>query len=114
MEIGKIAGTASAVLGMLLKKYGRTTQYTEGKVTQVDVTADINYGENRTVRFTDQIVAEPRKKEDPPMSKPGDSGSAVLNDNNELVGLLFAGSDTTTVINRIENVFSALNLTLCN
>ncbi len=105
LQIGAISGTASAVLNMPLQKFGRTTLFTQGQVTQVDVTADINYGENRTVRFTDQIMAGA-------MSKPGDSGSAVLNNNNELVGLLFAGSDTSTVINRIENVFSALNLTL--
>lgn len=105
LNIGAISGTASAVLGMPLRKSGRTTGYTEGQVTQVDVTADISYGENRTVRFTDQIMAGA-------MSQPGDSGSAVLNNNNELVGLLFAGSETNTIINRIENVFSALNLTL--
>jgi hypothetical protein len=46
------------------------------------------------------------------MSQGGDSGSAVLADNNHLVGLLFAGSDTTTVINRIQNVFSALGVSV--
>jgi len=46
------------------------------------------------------------------MSQGGDSGSAVLNNTDNLVGLLFAGSDTTTIINRIENVFSALGLSL--
>jgi hypothetical protein len=44
------------------------------------------------------------------MSQGGDSGSAVLDGNNRLVGLLFAGSDTTTIINRIENVFGALGV----
>jgi hypothetical protein len=105
LNIGAIKGTASAVLGMPLKKTGRTTNYTEGQVTQVDVTANVGYGENRTALFTDQIMAGA-------ISQPGDSGSAILNNNDELVGLLFAGSDTTTIINRIENVFSALNLTL--
>ncbi len=105
LNIGAIKGTASAVLGMPLKKTGRTTNYTEGQVTQVDVTANVSYGENRTALFTDQIMAGA-------ISQPGDSGSAILNNNDELVGLLFAGSDTTTIINRIENVFSALNLTL--
>jgi len=105
LHIGAIKGTASAILGMPIRKSGRTTGYTEGQVTQVDVTADVSYGENRTVRFTDQFMAGA-------MSQPGDSGSAVLNGNNELVGLLFAGSDTSTIMNRIENVFSALNLTL--
>jgi hypothetical protein len=36
----------------------------------------------------------------------------VLDDSNRLVGLLFAGSDTTTVINRIENVFSLLGVSV--
>jgi len=46
------------------------------------------------------------------MSQGGDSGSAVLDDRNNLVGLLFAGSDNSTIMNRIENVFSALGLSL--
>ena len=44
------------------------------------------------------------------MSQGGDSGSAVLDEQDRLVGLLFAGSDQTTILNRIENVFDALNL----
>jgi len=32
--------------------------------------------------------------------------------NKELVGLLFAGSDQTTIINPIQKVFAALNLNL--
>ena len=46
------------------------------------------------------------------MSQGGDSGSAVLDDRRRLVGLLFAGSDNTTILNRIQNVFEALELTL--
>ena len=41
----------------------------------------------------------------------GDSGSAVLDEQNRLTGLLFAGSDSTTIINRIEHVFGALGVT---
>ena len=46
------------------------------------------------------------------MSAGGDSGSAVLTDDNYLVGLLFAGSDKVTICNRIENVFTLLNVHL--
>jgi hypothetical protein len=46
------------------------------------------------------------------MSQGGDSGSAVLDGEKRLVGLLFAGSDNSTIINRIEHVFSALGLSL--
>jgi hypothetical protein len=74
-------------------------------IEQVDVTVDVEYGTGRTARFTDQLVAGP-------MSQGGDSGSAVLDNNNRLVGLLFAGSDQNTIINRIENVFSALDISL--
>ncbi|HHJ53434.1 MAG TPA: hypothetical protein ENJ89_09590, partial [Caldithrix abyssi] len=44
------------------------------------------------------------------MSAGGDSGSAVLNEQNEIVGLLFAGSSRSTIINRIQNVFSLLGV----
>lgn len=104
LEIGTIAGVAEADLGTALKKSGRTTGLTTGEVLQVDVTADVSYGAGRTARFTDQLLAGA-------MSQGGDSGSAVLDDSNRLVGLLFAGSDTTTIINRIAHVFSALGVT---
>ena len=69
------------------------------------MTVDVQYGPGRVARFTDQLLAGP-------MSQGGDSGSAVLDNGNRLVGLLFAGSENSTVINRIEHVFSALALTL--
>jgi hypothetical protein len=105
LEIGTIAGTASGELDMAVKKSGRTTEFTTGVIEQVDVTVDVEYGTGRTARFTDQLVAGP-------MSQGGDSGSAVLDTNNRLIGLLFAGSDQNTIINRIENVFSALDISL--
>ena len=44
------------------------------------------------------------------MSQGGDSGSAVLDDQKRVVGLLYAGSDTTTLINPIQDVLTALNV----
>lgn len=102
--IGFPIGTLSAELGDPLIKSGRTTEVTTGKVEQVDVTVQVQYGEGKIAVFTDQIMAGA-------MSAPGDSGSAVLSDE-FLVGLLFAGSETTTIINRIEHVFTALGLSL--
>jgi hypothetical protein len=103
LEIGSIVGVAEADLGTAVKKSGRTTGLTTGEILQVDVTADVSYGPGQTARFTDQLLAGA-------MSQGGDSGSAVLDDQNRLVGLLFAGSDTTTIINRIQNVFEALGV----
>ena len=105
LEIGTIKGLIQGELGMAIKKSGRTTGLTTGKIVQVDVTVNVQYGAGRIARFTDQLMAGP-------MSQGGDSGSAVLDNNNNLVGLLFAGSDTSTIISRIDNVFSALGLSL--
>ena len=105
INIGPIQGTVQGELGMAVKKSGRTTGFTTGEIQQVDVTANVQYGAGQIAVFTDQLLAGA-------MSQGGDSGSAVLDDNNRLTGLLFAGSDTTTIINRIENVFSALGVSL--
>ena len=104
-EIGRIRGTAEAGLGAGVKKSGRTTGFTTGEILQTDVTADVSYGAGRTARFTDQLLAGA-------MSQGGDSGSAVLDSEDRLVGLLFAGSETTTIINRIGHVFDALGVSL--
>jgi len=103
LEIGPLSGVGSGELGMAIKKSGRTTALTTGEIQQVDVTANVQYGDNKIARFTDQLLAGA-------MSQGGDSGSAVLDTQNRLIGLLFAGSDTTTIINRIEHVFSALGV----
>jgi len=104
-QIGAINGSASGELGMAIKKSGRTTGLTTGEILQVDVTANVQYGAGKMALFTDQLMAGA-------MSQGGDSGSAVLDESNRLVGLLFAGSDQSTIINRIQNVFSALGVSL--
>jgi hypothetical protein len=105
LEIGTITGFRSAELGMAIRKSGRTTGLTTDTIQQVDVTANVSYGGTSVARFTDQLLAGP-------MSKGGDSGSAVVDAGTNLVGLLFAGSDTTTIINRIEHVFTGLQVHL--
>jgi hypothetical protein len=104
LGIGPIQGTAQGTLGMRVKKSGRTTGLTTGEILQVDVTVNVQYGTGRIAQFADQLMAGA-------MSQGGDSGSAVLDDQNRLTGLLFAGSDTTTIINRVEHVFAALGVT---
>ena len=105
LQIGSIQGVAEAILGMSIQKNGRTTGFTTGEILQVDVTVSVDYREAGVARFTDQLIATP-------MSAGGDSGSAVLNDNKEIVGLLFAGSDASTIINPIQAVFAALGVGL--
>lgn len=105
LGIGTISGMAEGLLSMNIKKSGRTTGFTEGIIEQVDVTVRVNFGAGKTALFTDQLIAGG-------MSQGGDSGSVVLNSDNEIVGLLFAGSTNTTIINRIQNVFSELGVNL--
>ena len=105
LGIGEIAGVGEAELGMNVQKSGRTTGYTTGTIQQIDVTVNVQYGAGRVGQFTDQLIAGD-------MSQGGDSGSAVLDMDNNIVGLLFAGSDTVTIMNRIQNVFTALNITI--
>ena len=105
LGIGEIEGVREGDLGLAVQKSGRTTGYTTGTIQQIDVTVNVQYGGGRVGQFADQLIAGD-------MSQGGDSGSAVLDMHRNIVGLLFAGSDTVTIMNRIQNVFSALNVTV--
>lgn len=106
LDIGKIVGIGEAVEGMVVKKSGRTTEVTSGKVFDTKATIKV-YGypwEEEYAIFEDQIIVMPA------IAKGGDSGSACLDENNRLVGLLFAGSDEFTAFNKISNVMNLLDL----
>lgn len=93
----------SAVLpGTMVKKTGRTTNFTVGKILAVNAVIDVSYGTG-TARLKDQIVTTA-------MSTGGDSGSLVMTLDNVAVGLLFAGSSNYTICNQIENVRSLLGI----
>jgi hypothetical protein len=100
---GKIIGVKPAALGMKIKKSGRTTGLTTGEIIQMDVTTNVQYGDGKIATFTDQFMAGP-------MSDSGDSGSAILTEDDHLVGLLYAGSEQVTLCNKIENVFKLLHI----
>ncbi len=102
LQIGTPAGVATATLGTSVQKFGRTTSYTQDRIIQVDVTASVDYGGPIAV-FRGQLMAGA-------MSQGGDSGSAVLDDQKRVIGLLYAGSETTTLINPIQDVLTALNV----
>jgi hypothetical protein len=102
LGIGRPQGIRQATLGTSVKKSGRTTGYTEGVIIQIDVTSQVAYGPGQAT-FHNQLMANG-------MSAPGDSGSAVLDMENYVIGLLFAGSDSATLINPIQSVMQALNV----
>jgi hypothetical protein len=94
---------STVTVGMLVKKTGRTTNFTTGRITAINATIDVNYGGGKVARLKDQIVTTN-------MSAGGDSGSLVLTLDNVAVGLLFAGSSTSMIANQIENVRSLLKV----
>lgn len=105
LELGAVNGILPPDLGMNVRKSGRTTGLTTGRIVVMNVTVDVDYGDG-SARFEDQIVTSP-------MSQPGDSGSLlVAGDALKAVGLLFAGSDQVTLHNSITNVQNALGITL--
>lgn len=107
LELGKITGWAGAGLGTKVMKSGRTTGITEGEITQVNVMVNVQYGNGKVALFENQLMIEPGG-----FSAGGDSGSVVLNKNNKLVALLFAGSDQSTIVSPIEFVFTDLDVEL--
>ncbi|WP_447036663.1 hypothetical protein [Streptomyces sp. DSM 118878] len=94
---------ANVAVGDLVKKTGRTTNISFGRIMAVDATIDVNYGTAGTARFKDQILTTN-------ISAGGDSGSLVTSHDHVAVGLLFAGSSTVTVVNHIENVRALLRV----
>jgi hypothetical protein len=107
LNIGIPRGSRDASLGTAIRKSGRTTGFTTGDIQQIDASVRVSYGNSGTALFQDQFVAGA-------MSQGGDSGSAVLDGEGYVIGLLFAGSDTTTIINRIANVTAALNVSVAS
>jgi hypothetical protein len=106
LNIGVVEGTMPAELGMPVRKSGRTTGFTTGEIQVLDATVDVSYGAGRVAQFENQIVAGP-------MSQGGDSGSLlVAGDALRAVGLLFAGSDQTTIFNPIQAVLDCLEVTI--
>ena len=104
LKIGIPAGAGSASLGTQVQKSGRTTGLTTDQITQIDVTVSVDYG-GKIAIYKNQLMAGA-------MSQGGDSGSAVLDMNKQVVGLLFAGSNTTTIMNPIQLVLDALGVQL--
>jgi hypothetical protein len=105
LEVGNVSGTARADLDMPVRKSGRTTGLTEGKISALAATVRVSYGLTRVARFRDQIVTTA-------LSQGGDSGSLVVDNANHAVGLLFAGSTNTTILNPIAEVEALLRIRL--
>ncbi len=98
----------TALLGLNVQKYGRTTKLTHGQITGINATVTVCYEVFfgfciKSARFVDQLVIEPGT-----FSGGGDSGSLIVTDDGSRnpVALLFAGSSAQTIANRIDLVLN--------
>jgi hypothetical protein len=104
----------NALLGLNVQKYGRTTHLTHGQITGVNATVSVCYEVSgfectKLARFVDQLIVTPGT-----FSGGGDSGSLLVTDDANLnpVALLFAGSSTVTIANRIDLVLLRFGVTI--
>lgn len=95
--------------GLSVKKVGRTTDFTTGVIRDINYRLALSYknpaGGKGRAGLRDQVLCTR-------YTAGGDSGSAVLNNRNRIVGLHFAGSPSTSIFNRITHVFQALDIQL--
>jgi len=108
IEVGTVApDPAQIAVGLSVKKSGRTTGLTHGKVSAIGASARVSYG-GFTATFEDQIIVTDVGGS---FSAAGDSGSFVVcTDANRPVGLLFAGGGGTTVLNPIHRVMDRFQI----
>ena len=98
----------TATVGMPVMKSGRTTGFTTGNITSIHTSVTVQYmrgcgvGRPFNISYANQLVTGA-------MSAGGDSGSLLLSNDGSPnpVGLLFAGSSSTTVYNPIQDVINA-------
>ncbi len=114
-EKNVIVGLATAIAGQTVFKVGEVSGRTEGRIV------DVNYptttfpieGVNRT--FTGQIAIQALTPSQH-FSEKGDSGSAIIDIHNNIVGLLFASNGNAnpqiTLANHITDVVAALNISI--
>ena len=120
LDIGKPGAPIAARIGMQVKKSGRTTGKTVGRIIAVNATLRVQMPDfcgdeqGRIARFVQQIVVETTTSRR--FTDSGDSGSLIVTLKKSCpraVGLLFAADENGVAIgNRIQNVLSALNVSI--
>lgn len=114
--VNSVTVSPSSALNMLVQKSGRTTGNTHGVVTAINVQVNVGYSAECGGRITDVATfVDQLMITDGSFSAGGDSGSLIVEDIEPYptlprpVGLLFAGSSSSTIANPIDNVLSALS-----
>jgi len=116
LQIGTVSSTpVNPSVGLGVEKSGRTTSKTTGKIGAINVTVTVSgYGPcgmgTSTATFVKQFLINSST-----FSAGGDSGSLIATQpaagkKPNPVGLLFAGSSTSTIANPIKSVLTALGV----
>jgi hypothetical protein len=106
----------NALLGLPVEKYGRTTKLTHAQITGINGTVTVCYEVLyifciKSATYTNQLIIDAAG-----FSGGGDSGSLIVADDGSLkpVALLFAGSSTQTIANRIDLVLAYFHVSIDN
>ena len=83
-EIGRPTDVAEPEIGINVRKTGRSTGYREGRVLCTDVRIKVLKGTQQFI-FQDQFIV---MSESEPFAEVGDEGAFILNNNNDLVGMI--------------------------
>ena len=112
-DIGVPSSTVVAPsVGLAVAKSGRTTGFTTGTIGSINTSVSVQYqagcgqGKKFVVSYTGQIVINSST-----FSAGGDSGSLITTNNaaHNPVGLLYAGSSSSTIANPIGEVLTKLS-----
>jgi len=99
-----IKGVRPVTERIKVKKYSRTSTVDWGRVLDWNFTVAVDFDDGKTRNFVDQILVEIE-------TRGGDSGSMLLDEDNNAVGLIFAGGVDKNgkwygVANKIRNVLA--------
>jgi hypothetical protein len=110
LGFGSVTDLGIPQLGMQVRKSGRTTGLTTGKIVDISATVGINGYPDGAHTFHNQIQISDGNQ----VSRPGDSGSLWIDDSNRAIALNFAGSvdGTLGTANPFSAVLQALNIDL--
>jgi hypothetical protein len=106
LNIGRLKGSREPRLGEEVRKSGRTSRLTRGVVEDASATIRVGYSRGSFL-FTDQMIVRGTSGG---FSAGGDSGAVIAGSDDKAVGLLFGGSPSFTVANKMVNVEKALDV----
>ena len=100
MGIGSLNGKVAPALNLPVKKMGCVTLNTSGTITDINLSVVVDYPGGKKAKFRNAFTVRSRVQ-GLPFSQPGDSGSLIVDEDNNACGLLFAGNNSITVANPI-------------